>query len=103
MIADLQGLDELHYKNMFRYNGFARAVMATGSGETEKDALLVCYPWHEGTIMSEMGYEIKKQSLIKSKEEIFELVSGIDASGNTEEFYFNITIPYTELEKALSQ
>lgn len=100
-VSEYLDQEELHFKNQFRYHGFLKALMATGNGESTKEAITICFPWHKNSIMSEMGYEILEHTIIKDENEVFERVTGKDKAGNKKEVYFNISIPYKELEKAL--
>ncbi len=101
MISAYQGLEDLHFKNSYRYHGFLKSLMATGNGESTREAIAICFPWHKNSIMSELGYEILDQTIIKEGEEVFERITGMDAMGKNKEVYFNISIPYKQLEKAL--
>ncbi len=102
-IADYLDLSEEHYKYSFQYQGFLNAVMASGSGRSTKDAMIICYPWHENTVMSEMGLEVLEQTMLKEKDQVFEHVTGRDVGGYKKDVFFNITIAYRALEKALKQ
>ncbi|MFW5819670.1 MAG: DUF4919 domain-containing protein [Bacteroidota bacterium] len=102
-VADYLGLEKLYYESLYRYQGFLRALMASGTGASVKEAMVICFPWHKNSIMSELGYSILDQTVIKVKNEVYERVTAADALGNKKDLYFNISIPYHELESVLDR
>lgn len=99
-ISEYLGISDDHYRNLYCYYGFLKAITATGDGNSMENAMIVTYLTHEYTIASELGYSVKSNSLIEQKKEVYDKLILVNKQGMEKELYFNISIPYRWLDRA---
>jgi tetratricopeptide (TPR) repeat protein len=98
-VSEYLGISESQYKNLYCYYGFLKAITASGSGISIDQAFVVTYVSHEYTVVSQMGYEVKSQSLVEEKKQQYDRLKVVDSNDQEKEVYFNISIPRSWLAK----
>lgn len=85
--------------NMARYiySKLMASIIATGSGKSEAEAIVVISASDEYNVIGWLGYRSTMQSLLNKDNHNFDLLSGINKQQEKREFYFNIDKPFGSL------
>ncbi len=93
-----QGNYQAQLENLIRYFGFSQSILATGSGKSKKEAIIVAFVNHEYEVLAELGLRASSQELLTDKVN-YDVLTGIDSLNQVHKIYFNIDMPVNSLKR----
>lgn len=85
------------------FQGFLNSILSSGDGRTPQTAFVVINANEEYALLMALGLTPKGQMLIKSGDEICDLILVEDSEGRSGQIFFNVTIPHRWLEEHISE
>ncbi len=88
------GNTEKAYEYFLKYEGFLSGICTSGDGKSYETAYTVIAVNDEYTILYDQGKSLEMQSLNYKDGQPFDVMHTIDAKGEEEDIYFNVTIVF---------
>lgn len=85
--------------NLIKYYGFSQAITGTGDGKSAESSFLITYIQHEYEIMHQLELDILEKHLESIQNKNYDVLTGKDSNGETQNIYFNIDFPLSSIEK----
>lgn len=103
-IVSTYQLQDMEQYGMYirHYYGYMNGILASGDGDSFEHAIIVINPQDEHTILSFLGYEFIRQSLVVHQSHSYDLVTVLDDQGEEKELYFNIDKPFGALSSLMT-
>lgn len=90
-----------YYKDCVQ--GFLDSILASGDGRTPQTAFVVINVNEEYALLMAMGFTPQRQQLIKSGDDICDVVIFETPEGQMGQMFFNVNIPHKWLEEHTSE
>ncbi|MBX2972681.1 MAG: DUF4919 domain-containing protein [Flavobacteriales bacterium] len=89
-------------RHLLRYEGLLQGILASGSGGTPEDAIIVASVSDEYVLLGYMGLQMHSQSLTGSGGHKLDLMACKDGDGVERKVYFEISKPFASMAKMFS-
>ncbi|MEA3447087.1 MAG: DUF4919 domain-containing protein [Bacteroidota bacterium] len=80
------------------YNQLIKSILQSGDGTSAASAYIIINVSEEYRVIEYLNMEMQSQKLITKNGHYYDLLDAIDSTGNKSSVYFNIDIPFSELQ-----
>ncbi len=82
------------------YNQLIKSILQSGNGKSAESAYIIINISEEYRVLEYLNMEIHSQKLITKNGHYYDVIDVTDSTSNKKAVYFNIDIPFSELENS---